>query len=119
MTEKKVPLKETKVEKNTVDSVYAETVNCSKAAIKSINAGNAELDQCAVGYLRAQSITQSNCGNAVVMAKTLKTDSVKSLVTISDHIDGDVTTILDKKGAAVFALVFASVFMFFRILRGK
>ena len=62
-------------------------------------------------------MNQKSCGNAFIHARTLKTDSVKSIITIADNIEGDVHTVLDKKGAAIFGLVFASVFILFRMLR--
>ncbi|MDC0977782.1 hypothetical protein OAR19_00835, partial [bacterium] len=70
-----------------------------------------------VGFLQGQIVDQINCGNAFIKANELKTKEVRSLVTIAGHIDGNVHTVLDKKGAAVFGLVVASFFMFFKILR--
>ena len=109
--------KEETVEKQSLETVYAETVNCSKCGVSSINAGRADITHSGIGLLKAQHVQQSNCGNAVVVAKDLKTASVRSLITVSDNIEGDVKTVLDKQGAAVFGVVFASVFMFFRIIR--
>ncbi|GBR75334.1 hypothetical protein NO2_0020 [Candidatus Termititenax persephonae] len=113
---KDLPKEET-VAKQSVETIYAETVNCSKSRAGSINAGRAEIDHSGIGLLKAQNVQQSNCGNAVVVAKNLKTSSVRSLITISDNIEGNVRTVLDKQGAAICGVVFASVFMFFRIIR--
>lgn len=109
--------KEQKIEKEAVDTIYAEHVECTKSGVQAINAGTVDMTHSGVGFLRAQTVTQNNCGNAFIHARTLKTDSVKSIITIADTVQGDVKTILDKKGAAVFGLVFASVFVLFRILR--
>ena len=114
---KKSLKKEETVSKQSVDAIYAETVTCSKAGINSINAGRAEIDHSGIGFLKAQNVQQSNCGNAVVFARNLKTSSVRSLITISDSIEGDVKTVLDKQGAAIFGMVFAAMFMLFRIIR--
>ncbi|MDR1997276.1 MAG: hypothetical protein LBQ83_03010 [Candidatus Margulisbacteria bacterium] len=116
--EKDKQLKKTAtVNQQAVEAIYAENVTCSKAGVKSINAGRIEIDNSGIGVLKGQNINQTNCGNAIVLAKNLKTGSVRSLVTISDSIEGDVKTVLDKQSAAVFGVVFASVFMFFRIIR--
>jgi transcription termination factor Rho len=109
--------KELKIEKEAVDTIYAEHVECTKSGVQAINSGTADISHSGIGFLRAQTVTQNNCGNAFIHARTLKTDSVKSIITIADNIQGDVNTVLDKKGAAVFGLVFASVFILFRILR--
>lgn len=109
--------KELKIEKEAVDAIYAEHVECSKSGIQAINAGTVDVTHSGVGFLRAQTVTQNNCGNAFIHARTLKTDSVRSIITIADNIQGEVKTVLDKKGAAVFGLVFASVFILFRMLR--
>jgi hypothetical protein len=109
--------KDIKIEKETVNTISAEHVECSKSAVQAINAGTVDITHSGVGFLRAQTVTQSNCGNAFIHARTLKTNSVKSIITIAENIEGDVKTVLDKKGAAVFGLVFASVFILFRILR--
>jgi hypothetical protein len=114
MAEKK---NDANLENQSVDTVYAENVTCSKVGIKSLNAGKVDMSKSGVGYLRAQTVNQESCGNAVIYAKTLKTDSVKSLITIADKIEGNVTTVLDKKGAAVFGLVVASVLLLFRLIR--
>ncbi|GBR72967.1 hypothetical protein NO1_0423 [Candidatus Termititenax aidoneus] len=114
---KKSPKKEEKVSRQTTEAIYAEMVNCSQSGVSSINAGRADIDHSGIGLLKAQNVNQTNCGNAVVVARNLKTGSVRSLITISDNIEGDVRTVLDKKGAAAFGVVFAAVFMFFRIIR--
>ena len=109
--------KEVNIEKEAVDVISAEVVQCSKCGVQAINAGKVEIDHSGVGFLRAQTVNQTSCCNAFIHARNLKTDSVKSIITIADNIEGDVQTVLDKKGAAVFGLVFASVFILFRILR--
>jgi transcription termination factor Rho len=114
---KKSPKKEEKVNRHTAETIYAEMVTCSQSGVSSINAGRADIDHSGIGFLKAQNINQTNCGNAVVVAKNLKTSSVRSLITISDNIEGDVKTVLDKQGAAICGVVFAAVFMFFRIIR--
>ena len=105
------------IEKENVDAIYAESVSCTKSAVQAVNAGTVTIDQSGVGFLRANNVTQKSCGNAFIHARNLKTVSVKSIITIADNIEGDVHTVLDKKGAAVFGLVFASVIILFRILR--
>jgi hypothetical protein len=114
---KKSPKKEEKISRQATETIYAEMVSCSQSGVSSINAGHADIDHSGIGLLKAQNVNQTNCGNAVVVAKNLKTGSVRALITISDNIEGNVKTVLDKQGAAVFGVVFAAVFMFFRIIR--
>lgn len=115
--EKMKAQKDVEVNQQIAETIYAENVTCTKSGISSVTAGMAKLDHSGIGVLKAQNVDQQNCGNAVIVAKNLKTESVRSIITISDSIEGDVKTVLDKQGAAVFGVVFASVFMFFRIIR--
>ncbi len=109
--------KDLKLQNEALENVFAENITAEKVGIKSLNAGKVDLKKSGVGYLKAVNVTQENCGNALVRTRNLKTNDLKSLVVIADNIEGDVKTVLDKKGAAVFALVFASFCMLFRILR--
>ena len=115
--DKSKPLKEAEINGQTAETIYAENVKCSKSGVRSITAGRVDIDHSGIGVLKAQNVEQKNCGNAVIVSKSLKTESVRSIITISDNIEGNVKTVLDKQGAAVFGVVFASVFMFFRIIR--
>jgi hypothetical protein len=109
--------KEVNIEKTALENIYAETVNASKVGVKIIHAGKANLEQAGIVYLNAQNVEQKNCGTAIVRTKNLKTDDLKSLVTIADNIEGNVHTVLDKKGAAIFGLLVGAVLVFFRMLR--
>lgn len=115
--QKKEHAKEVNIEKAAVENIYAENVNASKIGARAVYAGNAKISSSGIGFLRGQTVNQESCGNVLVKAGVLKTESVKSLVTVADTIEGDVKTVLDKKGAAVFGLVVGSVLALFGILR--
>ena len=109
--------KNVEIENKTVDSIFAENVTANKIGVKSLNASKIDVNNAGIGYVNGQTINQKNCGNGIVKAKTIKADSLKAIFAIADNVEGDVQTVLDKKGAAVFGLVIAAFFMFFRILR--
>ncbi|MDR2431579.1 MAG: hypothetical protein LBD99_04945 [Candidatus Margulisbacteria bacterium] len=127
--------KEAKVADQSADIIYAENVACANSGVNSINAGRAEVSYSGVGVLKAQKVgqiehsgigilkagevAQKNCGNAVIVAQKLQTDSARALVTIADNIEGDVRTVLDKKGVAALGLILASILLFFRFIRRR
>jgi hypothetical protein len=98
----------------------AERVSVEMGGIGLAIGGDVRVTQGGVSTILARDVTIEQAGVRTIVANNVKVERTTGvLVMIARHVEGDVRTILDWRGAIAFGAAFGVVVSFFRRRRGR